>query len=287
MSSVLFRLSAFGDEITPDLSGQLQLLSELNVSSLEFRSAWGKNVKNLDDHEVSLVASMCQQYGITISCIGSPVGKASIENPFEAEIDILRRIFYVAEKLGTRNIRIFSFYPPQGADKNAYLEESIRRLSTFAELAQKANMVLMLENDEGLIGDNIERCHTILSHINSPHLCFAWDGANFVASGVSAPTTNGWAKLGPYIGTAHIKDARAADHTKRAAGEGDAQIAELLQHLEADKFQGVLAVEPHPFIVDGQGELRGGAGMTYAVNALRKLLTTLQYTEDQTVRYLD
>ncbi len=279
MSSMQFRLSAFGDEIDQDLSRQLQLLQDLNVYFLEFRSAWGKNVKDLDDQEIALVSRTCQEYGIAVSGIGSPVGKTPIKNSFETELQVLQRMFVVAEKLGTQNIRIFSFYPPEGADKDTYLDAATSCLSYMTSQAEKAGMVLMLENDEGLVGDTIERCYAILSTINSPHLRFAWDGANFVQSGVSDPTTNGWAKLGPFVGTAHIKDARSADHTRRAAGEGDAQISELLQALYAAEFQGFLAVEPHPFWVDGQGELSKAGGMTYAVNALRKLLADLQYTE--------
>lgn len=282
MSSVQFKVSAFGDEIDPELTGQLQLLSDLNVSRLEFRSAWGKNVKDLDDQAIDLVASTCQDYGITVSGIGSPVGKTPIQNPLDAEIAILKRMFYVADKLGTQSIRIFSFYPPQGADKNVYVNETITRLSTLTELAQQAGMVLMLENDEGLVGDNIDRCHTILSTINNPHLRFAWDGANFVQSGVTEPTTNGWSRLGPFLGIAHIKDARIGDHSRRAAGEGDAQISQLLQALHGQEYDGLLAVEPHPFLVDGQGELGKAAGMTYAVQALRKLLAELHYVENTT-----
>lgn len=278
MSIAKFVLSAFGDEIGPDFQTQLELLNSLNVHYLEFRSAWGTNVKDLDDSQLAHVKQLCADANTGVSCIGSPIGKSSIEAPLQQEIDNLTRIFTVCDILDTRAIRIFAFYPPKDADPDAYLDESISRLARLTELAAAEGCTLMLENDEDLVADNIERTRAIFSHIDSSHLRFAWDNANFVRSGVPQPTTNAWDVLKPYLGTAHIKDA-SNDRTQRAAGEGDGEIADLLRHLHDMGYQGFLAVEPHPFIVAGRGELRGPDGMRYAVNALRGLLERLSYGE--------
>lgn len=273
-----FTLSAFGDEIDKDLSTQVALLKQLDVHYLEFRSAWGVNVKDLDMDQIARVRQICADADMSVSCIGSPIGKTTITLPLENEVNTLNHVLRVCDALGTRNIRIFAFYPSDKENKAAYdsfVPESIARLSSLVELAAREGCTLMLENDEDLVADNLERTHAILSSIDSPHLRFAWDNANFVRSGVVQPTTNGWARLSPYIGTAHIKDARL-DRSQRAAGEGDGEISLLLQMLYDRGYQGFLAVEPHPFVVDGRGELRGAEGMTYAVGALRRLLTPFQ-----------
>jgi sugar phosphate isomerase/epimerase len=116
--------------------------------------------------------------------------------------------------------------------------------------------------------------HLILSEIDQPALRFAWDGANFVRSGEPQPTSDGWELLAPYLGSVHVKDARH-DRSQRAAGEGDAQIRELFQKLHETDYEGFLAIEPHAYQVDGRGELTGSEGMTYAVNAARKVLSDL------------
>jgi sugar phosphate isomerase/epimerase len=284
MSPVTFVLSAFGDEIDPDLSVQVALLHDLRVHYLEFRSAWGTNVKDLDDSALARARRICDAGGIRVSCIGSPIGKTPIQDPLEQTIEVLSRVFKACDVLDTRRIRIFSFYPPDIHDKasyDSYVEESINRLARLTELAAREDCTLMLENDEDLVADNLARCHAVLSAIDSPHLRLAWDGANFVRSGVQQPTTNGWDLLRDYVGYAHIKDARN-DRSQRAAGEGDAEIADLLRQLDAAGYQGFLAVEPHPFMVDERGELRGAEGMTYAVAALRKILSKLAYAEQPT-----
>ena len=48
-----FTLSAFGDEIADDVDEQLRVLNELDIRYLELRRAWGTNVLELSDDEVS------------------------------------------------------------------------------------------------------------------------------------------------------------------------------------------------------------------------------------------
>jgi sugar phosphate isomerase/epimerase len=211
MTDPQFVLSAFGDEINKDLQTQVNHWNQLQVHYLEFRSAWGTNVKDLDDDQLASVQRICADARMGISCIGSPIGKSPIRQPLEQEINTLTRIFHVCDVLGTRHIRVFAFYPPDREDRATYdsfVDEATARLAHLTEMAQREGCTLLLENDEELVADNLERTHALLSRINSPHLRFAWDGANFVRSGVPQPTTRGWDRLGSYVGTAHIKDAR-------------------------------------------------------------------------------
>lgn len=282
----MLTLSVFGDEISPDLETQLRHMRTMQVNYLEFRSAWGVNVKDMDDDQLTRAHDLCGEYEIGISCIGSPIGKSPIEDPLENEIKNLERIFHVCDMMGTRKIRMFSFYPPTGtpqANFDTYLDQSIERLGRLAEMAQNVGCVLVMENDLELVGDTIERCKAIFEAVHGPSFSHAWDPGNFVLAGVTEPTTNGWSQLGSYLGYVHIKDARTADRTWRAAGEGDAQIAELLQAVEKAGYRGFLAVEPHPFNVDGKGKLDGAEGTSYAVEALRNVLADLGYSETATL----
>ena len=76
MTTASFTISAFGDEIAPDLESQLQTLNELKIPCLELRAAWGQNVLHMSDERVAKVRAMCDAHGVTISAIGSPVGKS-------------------------------------------------------------------------------------------------------------------------------------------------------------------------------------------------------------------
>jgi len=275
MTNATFTLSAFGDEIDNDLKTQLQTLRDLRIGGLELRGAWGVNVLKLSDEQASAVRLLCDEYDVKVRCLGSPIGKSPILDPIEKEEANLKRLFEIGRIVDTRSIRIFSFYPPDtstNAGYDAYVEQSAARLARLAELAAQADFLLLLENEKDIVTDTPERCQAVLAKVNSPHLRFAWDPANFVQVGVAGPMTRGWEMLKPYIAYVHVKDAMLADGAVRPAGEGDGQVKELLLGLEEMSYQGVLALEPHLKIAGHSGGFSGAEGMTIAVSALRKLM---------------
>src|SRR5512136_596395 len=205
MATATFVLSAFGDEIADDLAEQLHLLRDLRVSYLELRGAWGQNVLKMDDDTANAVRWKCAEFGAVVSCIGSPLGKSPIADPVERELSNLERIFHVAEVVGTRRIRIFSFYPPDTSTNAAYdnyVAEATARLAKMADAARREGFTLLLENEKDIVTDTPERCYAVLSAVDSPHLRFAWDPANFVQVGAARPMDRGWPLLGGYV--AHV-----------------------------------------------------------------------------------
>lgn len=277
MSEASFTISAFGDEIAPVLADQLRVLRELQIGYLELRGVWGKNVLTLSDDEARRVKQECDDYGIRVSAIGSPIGKSPLADPIEKEIANLERILAFGQIVGTQRVRIFSFYPPDtstNAHYDQYVDETAERLSRLAEVAQGADAQLLLENEKHIVGDTILRCDTLLSLVNNPALVFAWDPANFVQVGEEHVTERGWPALSRYIGYVHIKDARLADGAVRPAGQGDGEVGLLLTHLRAAGYQGFLALEPHLAVAGHSSGFSGPDGMKVAVEALRDLMRT-------------
>ncbi len=275
-------LSAFGDEIAGPLEEQISVLRELNVYGLECRAAWGVNVLKLTDEQAEEVRRQCDNAGIIVRCIGSPIGKSPIVDPIEKELANLDRIIEIGEVLGTKNIRIFSFYPPDtrsNAHYDQYVPEVIDRLGKLTERASSAGYTLLHENEKDIVGDTPERCHALMSGVDSPYLRFIWDPANFVQVGVEKLTERYWDLLSPYIGYVHIKDSRLADKKVTPAGEGDGQIPELLERLKAADYSGILALEPHLKVAGHSGGFSGPEGMTLAVNALRKVMNAVGLDE--------
>jgi sugar phosphate isomerase/epimerase len=281
MSEATFALSAFGDEIAVDLDEQLQLLNELKVGYLELRSAWGKNVLHMDDDDVARVREVLAAHSVQVGCIGSPIGKSPIVDPIEKELDNLARICQIGEALDCRRVRMFSFYPPDTSTNEHYdehVEESTSRLVRLAELAGQEGATLLLENEKDIVGDTLARCRALVTAVDSPHLRFLWDPANFVQVGEERVTERGWPMLGEYIGYVHIKDARL-DGGVVAAGEGDGQVKELLAELKDSGYQGILALEPHLAFAGHSTGFSGESGMIYAVEALRKLMAEVGCVE--------
>ncbi|HQY94992.1 sugar phosphate isomerase/epimerase family protein [Caldilinea sp.] len=275
MTEARFTLSAFGDEIAVKLHDQLAVLADLQIGFLELRTVWGKNVLDLDDDEARKVASVCAAADVGVSAIGSPIGKSPITEPMADELRKLDRILRIAEIVGTRRIRIFSYYPPDistNARYDEYVEVAAERLAQLADHAAPRGYTLLLENEKEIVGDAIERCATILRLLKRANVSFVWDPANFVQVGESRVTERGWPSLGDHVGYVHIKDARLADGSVHAAGEGDGQVPELLTILRETGYQGFLALEPHLAVAGHSNGFSGPEGMAYAVQSLRRVM---------------
>ena len=171
MSPATFSLSAFGDEIAATLFDQLTVLNELQIGQLELRTVWGKNVLELDDDEAGKVAALAAKMGVRVSAIGSPIGKSPIDEPMDGELRKLDRIMRTAAIVGTRRIRIFSYYPPDtstNAHYDDYVAPAIERLAVLADHAAADGYELLLENEKEIVGDTIDRCAADSARARTP-----------------------------------------------------------------------------------------------------------------------
>src|SRR5262249_39586011 len=115
MANALFTLSAFADEISPEPAEQLDVLERSGVRHIELRSIHKTNVLDLTDAQVRDFKQMLDARGFRLSAIGSPIGKISITDPFEPHLKRFQRAVELCQVFGTPNIRIFSYYFPNGA----------------------------------------------------------------------------------------------------------------------------------------------------------------------------
>ncbi len=281
-----FVLSAFADEIATDLQEQLRVLKALDLHYLDLRSVDGVNVKDLSDHDVIRIRETLHRNEIRVACIGSPVGKSPIDGPLEDALATLDRVIEIGHALGTRNIRLFSFYPPDtqtNAAYDRYVDLAITRLERFIGLAQRKDALLLLENEKAIVGDTLSRCYRLMRSLVGDHFRFLWDPANFVQVGEPQVTEHGWGLLGEYTAYVHIKDALLADGSVVAAGEGDGQVADLLTELDRAGYAGFLSLEPHLEQAGRDGGFSGPEKMAYAVTALRQMLSDLNLKEARTL----
>ncbi|MDX6203034.1 MAG: hypothetical protein QOE24_2766 [Frankiales bacterium] len=252
----MWTLSGFADEVAPDLDEQCALFTELGIGWVEFRSAWDRNVLDLDDAEVDRVRKTLEQYGLRVSSIGSPIGKIGIEDDFGAHLLRFDRALQVAEVLAAPYLRLFSFFLPAGQDPALHRDEVLRRMSALAARAEGRGVVLLHENEKEIYGDSPARCLDLVESVGSPVLRLAWDSANFVQCGFR-PFTDGYAMLRPYVDYMQIKDARLATGEVTPAGDGDGELRETVAALRDDGFDGFFSLEPH--LVFG-GTLGGFSG---------------------------
>ena len=271
----MWTLSGFSDEISPDFAEQCTLVAELGLTHLELRSAWGTNVLDLDADQLARASALLAQHDLSVSSIGSPIGKIGIGDDFEPHLERARHAVEVAHHFGTSYVRIFSFFVPAGVDPDSVRDEVLRRMSALAEVAADGDVVLLHENEKEIYGDIPRRCLDIVESVASPSLRLAWDPANFVQVGVQ-PFTDGYAQLRPHLEYVQIKDALLASGEVVPAGGGDGEIAETMRALHRDGFDGFFSLEPHLSHTHALGGFSGPELFTVAWRAFTDLLRAEQ-----------
>jgi sugar phosphate isomerase/epimerase len=267
----VWTLTGFADEISPELEEQLETLAQESMCYMELRSVWNTNVLDLTDDELHRVKSSTAQRGISISSIGSPIGKVPVTDPFGPHLERLRRALYAAEVMAAPYVRIFSYFISEGQEPGHYREEVIDRMGIMAREAEDSGVTLLHENEKDIYGDVPSRCLDILAGVGSPALRAAWDAANFVQCGVS-PYKEGYASLRPYVEYVHVKDALLGSDAVVPAGEGDGQWPETLSALRASGFDGYFSLEPHLASAGTYSGFSGPELFRKAAGAFKELL---------------
>ena len=245
-------LSGFADEISPDFARQLAALNRFGVRYIELRGVDGINVSDLSPEKRREVKAALAEAGVSVSSIGSPIGKISIEEDFAPHMEKLRRTLEIQKELDAPYLRMFSLYIPKGRQAAEFQGPVLERMSAMIKEAGRWDAVLLHENEKGIYGDTAPRCLDLLEQLAGPHFQAVFDFANFVEVGQDA--LEAYRLLKPYIVYIHVKDAAGAvGQPKRIvpAGEGEGHVEEILTSLFAGGWRGFLSLEPH--LVDFAG----------------------------------
>lgn len=236
-------LSGFSDEIAPELDLQLAAIREWGLSHIELRAADGVNVSDFSTEKGKEVKNKLAGAGVSVSSIGSPIGKIGIEEDFAPHLEKLKRTLEIQKELGAPYLRMFSFYIPQGRAPEDFREEVLDRMGRMVEEAAAWDSVLLHENEKGIYGDNAPRCKELLEAFYGPHFKAVFDFANFVQ--VGQQTLPAYELLKPYVEYVHVKDAQWGTGAVVPAGQGDGHVKEILTDLIGGGWKGFLSLEPH------------------------------------------
>jgi sugar phosphate isomerase/epimerase len=261
----MLRLAAFADEISPDLDLQIATCRKYGITHIELRGVAGKNVLDFDTSMRAEIKKKLADNGLGVVCIGSPIGKVKLSEPFEPHFERFKIAVELAEFFDAPFVRIFSYYEafPAGRD------EVIRRLRKKVDYIQQYRPELVHENEKDIYGERGPACLDLHRSIDSLKFRAAFDFANFVQAGDN-PLDN-WPLLKPYTVHIHVKDALKDSGKVVPAGEGDGRIGEILKDAYASGYRGFLSLEPH---LAAAGQFSGFSGPTLfgvAVEALRKV----------------
>jgi len=275
----MIRLSAFSDEAGKELTCQIEALKRNNIKLTELRSVGGKNVKDLTLDEAREIARELKANGISLSALGSPMGKVSIKVDIEEYLKDVRHMCELAVIFDTDKIRMFSFHDAYGER-----ERVIEYLGKMVKAAEKYGIKLCHENEKRIYGDTAKRVLDLKENVEG--LLFIYDFANFLQ--VDDLPEENMDILYPITEYFHIKDVVHATGELAPAGYGDGKIDRLIKKLDRDT---VFTIEPHLKVFDGYGEIDGetmkhrfhftdgNEAFDAAVAAIKKLLTDNGYKE--------
>ena len=240
-----WKFNAFADEAGSLIDQQIAAMKRNGIQGLEIRSVDGENISSISIQKAKEVRQKMDDAGLSVWALGSPIGKIDIDDPFEPHMELLRHTIEVGHVLGTKQIRMFSFYLPQEKKAEDYRGAVMDRMGCMLEAAKEGDALLFHENEKGIYGDVAARCKDLFDTFPDLHGIF--DPANLIQCGQDP--WEAWELLKSHIDYLHIKDA-LKDGTVVPAGRGVGHVKEIMKSY-AQQGGVYLTVEPHLKVFDG------------------------------------
>jgi sugar phosphate isomerase/epimerase len=269
----VLKLAAFADEISPQLDEQIAVCRANGVTHFELRGVYGKNVLDFDTPLREEIKTKLADQGMGVISIGSPIGKAKIDEAWEPHFERFKIAVEAAEFFNAPFVRLFSYYAPTGTPAKEirnHRDEVLRRFRDKVDyLKNHPGVSLVHENEKDIYGELGQGCLDLMQSINSPKLRMAFDFANFVQAGQDPLAC--WPALKPFTAHIHIKDAIAGSGKVVPAGEGDGKIEPILTDAYASGYRGFVSLEPHLKVAGHSHGETGPELFKTAADALKQL----------------
>jgi sugar phosphate isomerase/epimerase len=217
---------------------------------------------DLSNEEVDGVRAAVAARGLSVVGLASPLLKCVLpDSPpldtrvqhdvfgspytFEDQPRLTRRAFEIAERLGARIIRVFSYW--RTVDPDSCYPAGRAALHELAEEASRRGMVIALENEHACNAGTGAEAGRLLAGIDHPALKLLWDPANASILG-ETPFPAGYAQVPvDRIEHVHAKDCHVKDGKAIWGPVGEMGIAwkEQIAALRRDGYQGWISLETH------------------------------------------
>src|SRR5579864_8753942 len=118
------KIAIIADEVTQDVSRALDLVVEWGLDTVELRTAWGKNLVDLEPAAASRLERLVRSRDLAVSAIASPFHKCwldgsrrpapgdaffSPDRNYTEHLDLLDRTIDLAQRFETPLVRCFAF----------------------------------------------------------------------------------------------------------------------------------------------------------------------------------
>lgn len=239
-----FTISGFYDEVSTDLSAQIDEIKKLGESYLCPRSVDGKNIADYTAEEFAkYVKPILDKNEIKFSSIGSPIGKIDIDDEvgFESQKKKLAELVKIAQMMDCKYIRAFSFYY---GDRNpdTIFDKVLEKTKQFVEIVKGSGVKFMHENEKLIYGDVPERVLKLYNAIDDEDFVLCFDASNYVQCDVNPQEAFDMLKdLTVYY---HIKDC-SEFKVEVPVGTGKGCYDYIFAQLKERNYEGFVTMEPH------------------------------------------
>ena len=266
-----FSLAVINDEISQDFGRACELAStSMGLRSIELRGMWNKNLVDLDTAETTEAKRILRKYQLKVTDIASPLFKVNWPAPahtgtarqestvaadagafnanhtFKEQDQLLERCIELAAIFQTKRIRCFDFLRLE--DQKPYREGINHKLREAAARCARANVILMLENEESCNTRTGAESAALLRAIPERNFMLNWDPANAAAVG-ETPYPNGYNLLPKdRIAHCHCKDVvrtPTGGYTWAPVGGGIVDWVGQFRALRGDGYRYSVSLETH------------------------------------------
>lgn len=251
-----FKLGAISDGFSDDFEQALKIMKGYGLSWVEIRQVFGIYNTEASSTQVQRLKDLIDRYGFRVSVIDSALFKCTLPGtkPLKSEkdpygyagqMDLLKRACDRAHALGADKIRGFTFW--RVADPGALSERIRGELERAAEVANRAGMRLVIENEESCNAATGHELASVLAMAPARNLGANWDVGNGYSAGeVSFP--NGYNALDKKrIWHLHLKGIKCGAGLKNCsetfAGEGQVDLVGQFRALLRDGYQETMSLE--------------------------------------------
>jgi len=265
------KLGLITDGISRDLEHALQVMTDADLEYAELQFVWDKEVGDLDDDEMALVADLVERYGVKIPCItrhnfvGLLVGNTEIGDAnHQKHMAALGRCIEMAKTFDTKLVRIMSFRKEMiifgyngaevwNASKGAW-DQLVTLLKPAVKLAEENDITLVVETGNNAMIASAYLGRKLIDDLSTDHLKVLWDPANTLYCTEEVYPAGYDALRGGYLGHLHIKDCNvdiakaSVQQCELGTGQMAPYLDDLAAALVADEYDGVISLESvyHP-----------------------------------------
>jgi len=255
------KLAMIADEFHADLNLSLDILAEYGVQGVELRRLWDKDLADAPRHYWQRAKKELDARGMMVAGIAStfyqcappavePEGPAGPLHSASAlglgdQISLLERSIEAAQFFETEMVRTYSFWK-RGLLTPAQEEAIVDAYAEPTAMAERAGIVLGLENDPACCLGTGAQLARVLAEINSPSVRAVWSPGNAFLDG-EQPFPTGYQAIQEFVVHVRIKDAAvpvgAVAPEGAVFGSGVIDYAGQFMALKNDGYAGWVSLD--------------------------------------------